>query len=290
MKSTLLLKLNILLLFICSSICAQKFEPKEKLLEADHVIESKITNRTYELYISCPDSYSIKDTLNYPVLYVLDGLYYFPTINQARETIGWGGKLKDLIIVGLSSGINNTDWFINRTLDYTTSVSTSDAKRYEKGNGLGEGTIKSGGAAKFLKVLKAEIIPFVDKHYKTNADRGIAGHSFGGLFASYCLMNLPTLFSKYSINSPSFWWDNEKLLLETKSKLAEYENFEIDIFISVGGAESASIMPQTVQFYYDLKEFKNKGINLEWKIFEDETHFSVVPAALSRTLSVLYRK
>lgn len=282
---------TILFLFIGSLLFAQKSESKETFFEPEHIIESKITNRNYELYISLPHGYSKEDSISYPVLYVLDGLYYFPTINQANETMGWGRKgLQDLIIVGLSSGMNNTDWLINRTLDYTTSASPTGEKRLDKGYGLEYGTIKTGGAAKFLNVLKQEIIPFVDKQYKTNDDRGIAGHSFGGLFASYCLMNSPTLFSKYSIISPSFWWDNQALFLKMVSKLDEYDNFEIEIFLSVGGSEGSGIVPATVQFYYDLKKLKSKGMNVEWKIFEDENHFSVVPAALSRTLSVLYGK
>jgi predicted alpha/beta superfamily hydrolase len=48
---------------------------------------------------------------------------------------------------------------------------------------------KSGGTAKSLEVLKTEIIPFVDKCYKNNSDRGITGHSMGGLFTAYCLLN-----------------------------------------------------------------------------------------------------
>jgi predicted alpha/beta superfamily hydrolase len=41
----------------------------------------------------------------------------------------------------------------------------------------------------FLNLLKTEIIPFVDKNYKTNSDRGIAGSSLGGLFTAYRLVN-----------------------------------------------------------------------------------------------------
>ena len=103
-------------------------------------------------------------------------------------------------------------------------------------------------------------------------------------------MNSPTLFSKYSIISPSFWWDNQALFLNMTSKLDEYDKFEIEIFLSVGGSESSGIVPDTVQFYYDLKKLESKGLNVEWKFFEDENHFSIVPAALSRTLTVLYGK
>ena len=291
MKSIFVLIKTILFLLIVSLLLAQKSESKEKFFDPDHIIESKITDRNYELYVSLPHGYSKEDKISYPVLYVLDGFYYFPTINQANETMGWGRKgLQDLIIVGLSSGMNNTDWLINRTLDYTTSSSPTGEKSLDKGYGFEDGTIKTGGAAKFLDVLKQEIIPFIDEQYKTNDNRGIAGHSFGGLFASYCLMNSPTLFSKYSIISPSFWWDNQALFLNMTSKLDEYDKFEIEIFLSVGGSESSGIVPDTVQFYYDLKKLESKGLNVEWKFFEDENHFSIVPAALSRTLTVLYGK
>jgi hypothetical protein len=36
---------------------------------------------------------------------------------------------------------------------------------------------------------QTEIIPFIDKSYKTNSDRGIAGHSLGGLFTACIARN-----------------------------------------------------------------------------------------------------
>jgi predicted alpha/beta superfamily hydrolase len=54
--------------------------------------------------------------------------------------------------------------------------------------------------------MKTEIVPFVDKNYKTNSDRGIFGHSFGGLFAAYCLVNSDGYFTRFGISSPAPWW------------------------------------------------------------------------------------
>jgi len=47
-----------------------------------------------------------------------------------------------------------------------------------------------------LNVLRNEIIPFIDKKYKTTTDCGISGQSFGGLFAGYCLFSAPDLFNR----------------------------------------------------------------------------------------------
>jgi predicted alpha/beta superfamily hydrolase len=63
-----------------------------------------------------------------------------------------------------------------------------------------KGGLISGGADKFLTSMKTEIVPFVDKNYKTNSDRGIFGHS-GGLFAAYCLVNSDGYFTRFGISS-----------------------------------------------------------------------------------------
>ena len=72
--NSLKLVITTILLLICSTIAfSQKLAPKERKMEWDHKITSNITGKEYLLEISFPKSYSTKDTLSYPVLYVLDG-------------------------------------------------------------------------------------------------------------------------------------------------------------------------------------------------------------------------
>lgn len=277
-------------LLSCEFTFSQALEPKKRELDPDHVISSKITGSDYDLYISFPGAYSIQDTLRYPVLYVLDGMFYYPVLNQARVVMDWADGLQNVIIVCISGGKDASQWFISRTLDYTPSVSPAGERNMDKIYGLPEGTVKSGGASRFLTSLKEEIVPFIDRHYKTTSDRGIAGHSLGGLFAAYCLIHSPGYFSRYGINSPSFWWDDQKLLVESKAVLEAFPAIKAKVFLSAGAMESSGIVPPTVRFAYDLKRMAGKGIETEWTLFEKENHFSVVSAALSRTLSVLYGK
>lgn len=282
--------IGLVFLFFGESAFSQKLEPLKRVIDPDHVISSKITGKDYDLYISFPGNYSVKDTLHYPVLYVLDGMHYYPLLNQARTVMDWGGGLQEVIIVCISSGKDFLPWFTNRTLDYTPSVSPAGERNMEKGYGLAEGALRSGGASRFLASIKEEIVPFIDRHYKTTSDRGIAGHSFGGLFAAYCLVHSPGYFSRYGINSPSFWWDDQKLLTESKAVLGSYPAIKAKVFLSAGAMESSGIVPPSVRFLYDLKSIRSKGIETEWALLEKENHFSVVPAALSRALSVLYGK
>lgn len=159
--------------------------------------------------------------------------------------------------------------------------------------GLPKGSVKQGGAPKFFDCIKSEIIPFIDKNYKTNTDRGISGHSLGGLFTAYCLVNSDGYFTRFDINSPALEWDNEKMLNQAATHFSANEIWDIpttNVFISVGEKEEASYVPRMVKFSNYLEDRKYDNINLKWQIFEEESHLSVIPASISKTLSTLYGK
>ncbi len=288
---------TILLLIFSNSAFSQKIEPKKRIAEPDHTISSKIMGKDYQLYISFPRGYSTKDTITYPVLYVLDGESSFPRFKSSQRSMSFGGEIEDVIIVGIGSGLDLPSWHINRHYDYTTSIDTTSQNGMEKRFGFPKGSVKSGGAAKFLECIKTEIIPFVDKNYKTNTDRGITGHSLGGLFTAYCLMNSDGYFTRFGINSPSLWWNKDELLNQAVSEIKNKYDNKIQwnipptkVFISVGALEGSSMVPALVKLSTYLDDLNSDKIDLEWYIFENETHFSVVSANMSRTLSVLYGK
>jgi predicted alpha/beta superfamily hydrolase len=126
--------------------------------------------------------------------------------------------------------------------------------------------------------MKTEIIPFVDKNYKTNSDRGIFGHSFGGLFTAYCLVNSDGYFTRFGVSSPALWWDNEKLLNQAVTQFKENKTWDIPqtkIFISVGGKEHSGFVPTMVKYSSYLEQSDYYNIDLKWQIFEGESHNSM---------------
>ena len=148
------------------------------------------------------------------------------------------------------------------------------------------GTLESGNAAKFLTCLKTEIIPFIDTHYHTNADRGISGHSLGGLFTAYCFIHASDLFTRFGINSPSLWWANQQLLNQFESKLSDELNWlkrPTRVFLSVGAEEGSEMVPSMVKLSTLIEEMPCEHLEVTWKVFH-ETHQSVIPANLCRSL------
>jgi predicted alpha/beta superfamily hydrolase len=285
LKPTQLAITTMLFLIFSNSLFSQKLTPKNRKTEPDHTIYSKIIGRDYQLYISFPKNYSTKDTITYPVLYSLDGMYTFPIIKGIRPF--FERDTEDFILVGV-----NASNFEYRKEDYTTSVATFDDERNEKRNAT-KSAFKPGGAAKFLESLKTEIIPFVDKNYKTNADRGIRGASLGGLFVAYCLVNSDGYFTRFGISSPSFWWDNEKLLNQAVAQFTENKTWDLPqtkVYISVGGQEEKTMVPTMMKFSKYLEDSNYENIDLKWQIFDGESHISVQPANLRKTVYTLYGK
>ena len=220
----------------------------------------------------------------------MDGKLNFPLFHAIKNSLDFSGEIENIFIVGIGSEHNLASWIVNRVHDYTPTKDTIHDESMEKNIGFPTGTLQSGNAAKFLNTLKTEIIPFIDHHYNTNQERGISGHSLGGLFTTYCLIHARDLFSKIAINSPSLWWNNENLLRQIESQMKEESmpDNPAKVFISVGALEGSAMVPSMVKLSTILNESSDHKLDITWKIFDNETHQSVIAANLCRTLRVLY--
>ncbi|WP_336517396.1 alpha/beta hydrolase [Pollutibacter soli] len=258
--------------------------------KAEHDIKSKVNGVNYHLYVSLPKYYSANDTTHYPVLYMLDGGAGFPIAHSTRFLLDLSNEIQDVIIVAIEYEWERSlaPWFINRTRDYTPTRDTSFEKNAIARSFGVTSSLVSGGAPAFLDIIKTEIIPFIEKTYKTNRDRGISGHSFGGLFAGYCLLNGTDTFNKFGINSPSFWWNSREMFTVEKRFSEGRTSLPAQVFMSVGSREGQMMNSSMKDFADSLASRKYLNLALTTFVFEGETHVSVVPAMTSRTLKVLY--
>jgi predicted alpha/beta superfamily hydrolase len=152
------------------------------------VIHSNILNedRTYQVYL--PASYNWALDRSYPVLYVLDGESNFLHTIGSVSFLSAQGEIPELIVVAITSKI--------RIRDFTQTDWSSH-------------WIGGGSAKKFKSFLSEELIPKIEKDYRTNTFRILSGTSASGQFALYALTSEPSLFNAYIVVSPSLYWDNE---------------------------------------------------------------------------------
>jgi uncharacterized protein len=273
----------------CAFLFLQGFaqQPTNNVLKYD--LSSKATGQEYELFVSLPHGYAAKDTTRYPVLYVLDGNFMFPVMRSFQRLLSELQEVKEVIVVGVGYPTNSilasTEY---RTPDYTPTRDTTFERSLTEELKM---NVRTGGADKFLQALKTEIFPFIESRYRTG-ERGLAGHSFGGLFGAYVLLQEPGLFSKYLLSSISLFWDKDVIL---KKEQAFYQagnrNLPAHVFVTVGAQEQfMGMIPSMQKMVTSMRAHNYKGLVIEERILPNETHASAFLTAFNQGIRVLYKK
>ena len=149
------------LLLISSAAIAQPATGTVKKL----TLKSTVLGEDRIILVRTPVGYETNN-VRYPVLYMTDGDAHMGHTASTIEFLTQNGRIPDLIVVG----VTNTD----RTRDLTPVKSSQK-------NPAGELQFPtSGGADNFLKFFETELIPEIEKQYRVQPYRILAGHSLGG--------------------------------------------------------------------------------------------------------------
>jgi predicted alpha/beta superfamily hydrolase len=164
-------------------------------------------------------------------VYLLDANLYFDIIATTLNTYSNLGLVPSVILVG----VGYKDFSVMdslRTRDDTYPVAIPE---YEMS--------VSGGADKFLSFIDNELVPKVDKDYRTDTSkRVLMGHSLGGYFTAYAflqhLSGKDNRFSSYIAASPSIHYNKYWLLNQLKAMSGgEGSQKKINVYITYGGLE-----------------------------------------------------
>lgn len=252
------MKRVILLFFGLCFVLSQAQKPIEIGKKYDFF--STFLNQNREISISVPTSYynSKFAKANYPVVYVLDAETNFNFVTTAVEKFssGYYPTLPEMIVVGIKSE--------DRYQDFTASYNASNPT--------------SGKSDKFTQFLQNEVIPFINKNYRTTNYKIIIGHSLTGVYVLDLMLKQPNSFNSYIAHDPSIWWNELQFL---KDVAANTNNLsDARIFISQVDAKNSKGRLQT--HYNAIKSAKtileqNSTINALFKYiqYEGEDHGTV---------------
>ncbi len=202
--------------------------------------------------VRVPANYNQTDA-KFPVVYMLDA--HAPQNSMMVgivEQQAWGGMMPEMIVVG----IQNT----NRTRDLTPTKS--------------QRTNTGGGGDKFLDFLEKEVVPMVEKNYRTQPFRIFAGHSLGGLMAVYASLTRPDLFNAYIAASPYLQWDNDFVIKLSEETFKQNRDWKKTMFIGLG--DEPDYVKGFNAFQDLLKKTKPKNFEYEFQQFKNDNHGSVV--------------
>ncbi|MGG6230698.1 alpha/beta hydrolase-fold protein [Tenacibaculum sp. SDUM215027] len=266
-----------LIFFLQQSIVSQS-KNENKFLQKIGTIDSiysKTLKEYRKFYVQLPGNYNPKK--KYPVVYILDGGVFLPTVNDVQRYYS-GGFTPEMILIGISNATN-------RTRDLTTS-------KIDKKYGM-PFTEENGEAHNFNKFIGSELIPFVESKYPVTHFRTLIGHSYGGLFVMYTLLNTPDLFTNYLAIDPSLDWDNQKLLSDAQEIFSKKTYNGKSLFMSLNGQlhpqnpiiNIENVMQDTseltlfaranIAFSNMVKHHSKNGLAYKWNFYPNDLHGTI---------------
>ncbi len=255
--------------------------------------ESKATGVGYKLYISLPHSYDgdafashrvLKRQDRYPVVYLLDADYSFLVARSITDHLAERNDLPEVLLVGIAYE-GPPSYRLHRTRDYTPTFVPDGAygPEYQR---------HSGGGGRFLGFIADELAPWIEKRYRAApGDRTIVGHSFGGLFATFALLEKPGLFRRVIAVSPSLWYDDRFIFRREKLFGEKHSHLPARVYYAVGESEvnrARSMVEDLEAFSGQVRGRGYQGLELRADVLGDETHNSVFPRALSNGLRFVF--
>jgi uncharacterized protein len=258
-------------------------------------LATEVTNNKWTVYstnvqdsfvisVQLPEEYGKDTNINYPTVYMLDANFHFPILASTIRQYEMAGMLPPIILVGIGyKSFQLMDSLRTRDYLYPAALPSDEIKAI-------------GGGQKFNDFISNQLLPYIDSCYKTNkTNRSLLGHSFGGYFTLYALLNQAennkTFFTNFAAASPSLWYNNF-YLTQLGDKLKSITNTDtLNVFTTVGGLENAEwdIAPGT-KLSENIAKANFKNVKFHHKVYSNVEHMDVAAITFIQALQAFYNK
>lgn len=212
-------------------------------------IYSNVLHEERILLISLPEDYGKSDK-TYPVLFKLDGdkENFLQAFSAAFYLFDMTDNAPDPIIIGIENTDRNRDMLPDQKANY------------------------------FIQFIHTELIPFVDRNYRTNGFRILCGQSLSSLFALYSFLEQPDIFDAYILGSFGFYKESLSVLFENELKRNSDLKSIGTKYLFVGNGKldkndpDGTITKRGDQFLELLKQTVPSSVMMRCKVYEEEGH------------------
>jgi uncharacterized protein len=231
-------------------------------------IPSRILNERRRVFVSVPSDYDHSQE-RYATLYLLDGEFHFTHIAGFSRFLGGVGDIPPLIIIGIESADRRVRDYSPKPLRLPPELSANEV----------------GGADRYTEFLSSELIPFIERRYRTQPYRMLMGHSMGGLFTVRALWTKPCLFQALIAVDPSLPWGGGVAVREGETVLAAKPPLCVKDFYFAAREDWASnhnfarylstVLPESVRLYHATSIETHSSLGQSaihdalWRIFAD---------------------
>jgi predicted alpha/beta superfamily hydrolase len=232
--------------------------------------------RSYQLHIHLPASFAKEPTRRYPVLYLTDGYWDFPTVVSSYNNLVYDKVLPEFVIVGLGYAGDNLDYGALRGWELSPV----------RMNPLSGDT---GNADKFLVTLEREIFPLMEREYRADpAQRYLAGSSLGGLFALHAMYAKPQLFQGYIAASPAVVAGNDWIIGRAKAYAATGKSIKARLYVTGAEHEWPAFLAGIQRYQALLPELKHPGLVFQNRTIDGERHAGTKAESYTRGMRFVF--
>ncbi len=232
--------------------------------------------RHYQLHIHLPASFAKEPKRRYPVLYVTDGYWDFPTVVASYDNMVYDKVLPEFIVVGLGYAGDSLDYGQLRTWELSPVR-------------LGPQDGDSGHADKFLATLEREVIPFMEREYRADpAHRVLAGSSLGGLFTLYAMYAKPALFEGYIAASPAVVAGNDWIIGQAKAYADAGKPLKARLYVTGAEYEWPAFLAGIQRYQALLPTLKHPGLVWQSRVIDGERHAGTKAESYTRGMRFVF--
>jgi predicted alpha/beta superfamily hydrolase len=246
---------------------AQAQERPEPLLSGVKVqLASKVLEETRDVWVVVPAGYE-NGQERYPVLIQLGDLAHLRYSVPIVDVLARNGHIPAMIVVACP----------DPTPRHHYRDSTPTAVDYLPA---------SGGAPRFLKFLKEELIPYLEANFRTRPYRVLCGHGLSGLFAVYATLESPGTFGGVIADGASLTYDGSAILKAAEARLADPR---VRGSIYFGAGNEAETVPGLQAFVRLLERRVHAGLEWALGVEADEDQGTAAVPVFHKGLKWLFR-
>ncbi|MFN8580844.1 MAG: alpha/beta hydrolase-fold protein [Gemmatimonadaceae bacterium] len=235
-------------------------------------IQSKVLGETRRINVYLPPPYADSSGKRFPVLYMPDGGIgedFLHVAGLVQVSVG-NGTMRPMLLVG----IENTQ----RRRDLTGPTQVADDKKIAP---------RVGGSAEFRAFIRTELIPEVERRYRTTQERAIIGESLAGLFIVETFFVEPQLFDTYVAFDPSLWWNGEALVKGAAERLRRGVGQGKTLYLA---SSSESVIARTTsELAGILRQAAPTGLVWSFDSMPAETHATIYHPAALRAVRTVFK-
>lgn len=243
-------KLLLILFFISSvTLYSQETDSIRNNTIYDKIYSDKLSAER-EITIQLPRDYNLDEEKRYPVFIVFDGDYLFEIVSGNVDYMSFWGDIPEAIVVGINqidSRYNDTSVVDN--INFTPISST----------------------ANFFEFVSQELIPYINKNYRTTNFRVAVGHERTANFINFFLIKKVPIMNGYIAVSP-------KYTKKMKEYLAQYlisSSQNIYYYLSTSNEDFQSISEDVLDFNQRLDSLNNENIHYKFQNLVIPSHYTL---------------